>query len=180
MAKIVKEKLYEDSFDEQKFLEDDDEKDDEKFEKGKPLGEQKVMELIQKYLPFLPNPKFESYGDRDNPNVSYGEDETYSYWDIVDIGCPELEEAMSGCTMIIGVPKEEEFNSDDDVTIKFYTDSVAFVGDYSDDEYTNWVEPISITGFGEEDWEETLKAMMEYHGLGEDEEDDFEDEMLTK
>ena len=56
--------------------------------KGKSFGETDVMELVNQYFPYLENPEYIDFGDRDNPNVHYGEDEEYAIWDYVGFDLP--------------------------------------------------------------------------------------------
>jgi len=142
---------------------ENEELDDEEnqSEKGESFGEQRALELVKKYLPFINGVTYVDYGDRDNPNSWYGEDENYAYWDVLDGEIPGTDE---GVTIVIGVLKDEEFNGpdDEDVTVKFYYDSVAFLGDNSDDEYQDWLEPINITAVNKGLWNETVKAIKAY------------------
>jgi hypothetical protein len=47
------------------------------------------------------------------------------------------------------------------VTIKFYVDAIAFLGQDSNDEYTSELEPIPITLLTKELWEETVETIKE-------------------
>lgn len=148
--KLVRENLNEDFH--KQNLEND-------YQKGQSFGKKKALELVQKYLPFIKGVDYVDRDDRDDPNVGYGEDENFSYYDVLDGEIPGSDELL---TILIGVPVNEEFNSDNDVCVKFYYDSVAFVGDDSDDEYSNWLEPVSITSFDKEEWKKTIREIKKY------------------
>ena len=142
------------------------------------LGSEKIRELFNQYIPFV---SYTNIVLNPNPDAEFGEpsgnlDEVYSIWDSVNIDIPEIEDKGGGVNMIIGVPINHDYKSDDDITIKFYTDSVAFIPGKVNDEYTTWLEPVSITSFTEEDWDGILKELKEYYSIEDDEED--EEDML--
>jgi hypothetical protein len=190
MTKLVKEKLYEDSSDEQEYIDDDEENDNEENEenegdgvKGVSFGKEKALALVQKYLPFIGEVSFDEDPSRDNPNSWNGLDEVYCVWDTLSCEHPEIEDTY-GFTLVIGVVKGEatpEDYTDDDVTVKFYVDSVAFVGSNSDDEYNDWVNGESITAFDEDEWEATIESMKESgYGINDEDEGDFQQGMITR
>lgn len=138
--------------------------------KGRPFGEQKIMELMSE-IPFVKNPKYVDFGDRDNPDSFYGQDENYAVWDFVEVDTeiPNLDD--TGVSMLIA---QETENSP--IGIKFYCDSIAFNGQTVNDEYMDEVELVDFDEFSEQDWKAVIRDL-KAEILQEDEDDeDIEDE----
>jgi hypothetical protein len=150
----------------------------EGFSEGNSFGEAKCMEIVQKYLPFLPDVQFDDLGQRgtqDDP--AYGQDERYSNWDQLTVitGDKHIDEWTLSLYLI------QDFDGDQ-IYAKFYCDTVNYNG-YGDmnDEYTSELDPIPVEEWDEERYLSVLSDIKESNGIGpEDEEDDYKENMMTR
>jgi len=131
-TKLVKESLYESI-------------NTDGFSEGNSLGEQKCMQIIKTYLPFLSDVHFDDLGERGTPeNPAYGDDEQYAKWDQLSIITGDEAIDDQGLSLYL----VQDFDNDK-IYAKFYFDAVNYNGyGQLNDEYTDEMDPIAA-----EDWD---------------------------
>jgi hypothetical protein len=134
-----------------------------KTKKSNSFGKKQAITLVKKYLPYL-NITFDDLGDRTDGNVGYSADEQYELWDqlSVETGNEQVDEI--GTSLYLVKPLDS-----DEISVKFYLDSVAFIPEGSDDEYNNFLDPVSLKEFTKKDWEMVFDQLKEYVGYDEKE-----------
>ena|ERR1035437_6599404 len=123
-----------------------------KNRKGKSFGEVKIMELVQKYLSFIPNPEYLDFDDRNDPNTTYDEDDIFKYWDYIEFDDPNLED---GCSMMIAIDRNDRTNT---IGVLVYNDATAYDGDFVSEEFD--IDLIDIKNFTKETYDKIIKQIL--------------------
>lgn len=121
------------------------------------FGKSLALSICQQYLPWI-DVEFINFTDRDDDDISYGDDEEYEKWDMLTVitGNDEIDDYPL-CLFIY------KLYDDDNIYIKFYLDSVAFLGNgIIDDEYVKQLKPLNIKKVNKSLYESVLKDVKKY------------------
>jgi hypothetical protein len=99
------------------------------------FGKERALQICNQYLPFL-DLEYIDYGDRDDPDAEYSNDEIYETWDLLSI------KDQDEMTILLAVENGR-------VGVKVYLDAIAYNGTEVSDEYMGDIALVSITEFTE-------------------------------
>ena len=106
------------------------------------FGKERALQLCNQHIPFL-DLEYIDYGDRDDPDVEYGNDEIYETWDFLAI------KDQDELSILLAVDNGQ-------VGVKVYLDAVAYNGTEVSDEYMGDISLVPITQFTKKLYEKIL------------------------